>query len=66
MVRYTGTDRTGPCRDTVPPHGSIDVDERERLRQQFNRDFARWKIVLPVDANSPGAVWRIIKRGWII
>ena len=42
------------------------MDDRERLRQRFNRDFASWEIVLPVDAMSPGVVWFIVQRGWTI
>ena len=42
------------------------MDDRERLRERFNREFANWEIELPVDALSPGQVWLIVKRGWTI
>lgn len=42
------------------------MNEREQLRQRFSRDFAHWKIELPVEAMSPGEVRLIVKRGWII
>ena len=42
------------------------MDDRERLRQRFNRDFAHWEIELPVFAMSPGVVWLIVQRGWTI
>ena len=42
------------------------MDDRERLRQRFNRAFAIWEIDLPVDAMSPGRVWLIVQRGWTI
>lgn len=42
------------------------MDDREQLRQHFNRTFARWEIELPVDAMSPGEVCLIVKRGWTI
>ena len=42
------------------------MDDRERIRQRFNRGFASWEIVLPVDAMSPGVVWFIVQRGWTI
>lgn len=42
------------------------MDDRERLRQGFNRMFAQWGIELPVDAMLPGKVWLIVQRGWTI
>lgn len=42
------------------------MDDREQLRQHFNRAFARWEIKLPEKAMSPGVVWIIVKRGWTI
>ena len=42
------------------------MDDRERLRQRFNRKFAHFEIELPVEAMSPGSVWLIVKRGWTI
>ena len=42
------------------------MDDREQLRQRFNRAFAHWGIELPVDAMSSGAVWLIAQRGWTI
>lgn len=42
------------------------MDERERLRERFNREFATWEIELPSDALSPGRVLLIVKRGWTI
>ena len=42
------------------------MDDREQIRQRFNRDFASWEIVLPVDAMSPGVIWFIVQRGWTI
>ena len=42
------------------------MDDRERLRQRFNRAFAHFEIELPVEAMSPGSVWLIVKRGWTI
>ena len=42
------------------------MDDRERLRQRFNRAFAHFEIELPVEAMSPGSVWLIVKRGWAI
>ena len=30
------------------------MDDREELRQPFNREFAPWGIERPVDAMSPG------------
>lgn len=42
------------------------MDEREQLRQRFNRSFARWGIELPMDALSPGVVWLIVQQGWTI
>ena len=42
------------------------MDEREQLRQRFNRAFAHWEIELPVEAMSPGKVWLIVQRGWTI
>ena len=42
------------------------MDDREQLRQRFNREFANWAIELPVDAMSPSKVWLIVQRGWTI
>ena len=42
------------------------MDDREQLRQRFNRVFARWEIELPPDAMSPGVVWFIVQQGWTI
>ena len=42
------------------------MDDRERLRQRFNRKFAHFEIELPVEAMSPGSVWLIVKQGWTI
>ena len=42
------------------------MDDRERVRQRFNRAFAHFEIELPVEAMSPGSVWLIVKRGWTI
>ena len=42
------------------------MDDRERLRQRFNRQFSHFEIELPVAAMSPGSVWLIVKRGWTI
>ena len=42
------------------------MDDREQLRQRFNRVFAHWRIELPGDAMSPGVVWLIVQRGWTI
>ena len=42
------------------------MDDRERLRQRFNREFSHFEIELPVDALSPGKVWLIVNRGWTI
>ena len=42
------------------------MENREKLRQRFNRRFAHWNIKLPVDAMSPGKVWLIVQRGWTI
>ena len=39
------------------------MDNREQLRQRFNRDFANWAMELPVGAMSPGKVWLIVQRG---
>ena len=39
------------------------MDDREQLRQRFNRDFAHAWIELPLDAMSPGKVWLIVQRG---
>ena len=39
------------------------MDDREQIRQRFNRGFASWEIVLPVDAMSPGVVWFIVSAG---
>lgn len=41
------------------------MDDREQLRQPFNRAYA-WGIELPLDAMSPGKVWLIVQRGWTI
>ena len=42
------------------------MDDREELRQRFNRAFANWEIELPFDAMSPGVVWLIVQRGWTL
>ena len=42
------------------------MENREKLRQRFNRSFAHGNIELPVDAMSPGKVWLIVQRGWTI
>ena len=42
------------------------MENRETLRQRFNRRFAQWNIELPVGAMSPGKVWLIVQRGWTI
>ena len=42
------------------------MDDREKLRQRFNRIFACWKIELPVDAMSLGVIWHIVQEGWTI
>lgn len=42
------------------------MDERERRRQRFNRDFAHWEAELPADAMSPGRIWFIVQRGLTI
>ena len=42
------------------------MENREKLRQRFNRRFAHWNIELPVGAMSPGKVWLIVQRGWTI
>ena len=42
------------------------MNDREKLRQRFNRVFANWEIELPVNAVSPGVVWQIVQRGWTI
>ena len=42
------------------------MDDRERLRQQFDRSFAGLDIELPTDAMSPGKVGMIVQRGWTI
>ena len=42
------------------------MNDREKLRQRFNRAFAHWEIELPVDAMSPGVVWHIVQGGWTI
>ncbi len=42
------------------------MGEKEQLRQRFNRAFARWGIVLPSDALSPGVIWFIVEEGWTI
>ena len=39
------------------------MDNREQLRQRFNRDFAHFEIEPPLDAMSPGKVWLIVQRG---
>ena len=36
------------------------MDDREPLRQRFNREFADRGIELPVDAISLGVVWLIV------
>ena len=41
-------------------------NDRDELRERFNREFAYFEIELPVDAMSPGKVWLIVKRGWTI
>ena len=42
------------------------MDDREQLRQRFDRAFVRWGIQLPVDAMSPGVDWLITQHGWTI
>ena len=42
------------------------MDDREQIRQRFNRAFANWEIKLPVEAMSLGVVWIIVQRGWTI
>ena len=42
------------------------MDNREKLRQRFNRAFAHWEIELPVDAMPLGVVWLIVQQGWTI
>ena len=42
------------------------MDDREQLRQHFNRAFAHWEIKLPDEAMSPGVVWIMVQRGWTI
>ena len=42
------------------------MDNREQIRQRFNRAFANWEIKLPVEAMSLGVVWIIVQRGWTI
>jgi hypothetical protein len=42
------------------------MDDREQLRQRFNRAFAHWRMELPADAMPPGLVWLIAQRGWTI
>lgn len=42
------------------------MDDREQIRQRFNRAFAHWEIKLPVEAMSLGAVWIIVQQGWTI
>ena len=42
------------------------MDDREKLRQRFNRTFAIWVIELPVDAMSRGKVRLIVQRGCTI
>ncbi len=42
------------------------MDDREKLRERFNRSFAHWDIELPIDALKPGVVWLIVQRGWTI
>ena len=42
------------------------MDDREELRQPFNREFAHRGIERPVDAMSPGLFWLIVQRGWTI
>ena len=43
-----------------------EMNDREQLRQRFNRAFARWEIELPDAAMSPEKVTLIVKRGWTI
>ena len=40
------------------------MNDREQLRQWFNRAFAHLEIELPVDAMSPGVVCRENSRRW--
>ena len=42
------------------------MDDRERLRERFNRTFARWEVELPANAMSSGVVWLIVQGGWTI
>ena len=42
------------------------MDDREQIRQRFNRAFAHWEIKLPDEAMSLGVVWIIVQRGWTI
>ena len=39
------------------------MDDRERLRQRFNRGFSYFAIDLPVEAMSAGSVWSSV--GWL-
>ena len=39
------------------------MDDREQLRQRFNRDFAHRGIELPVNAMSHRKVWLSVQRG---
>ena len=41
-----------------------DMDDREQLRQYFNRVFEHWEIKLPDEAMPPGVVWITVQRGW--
>lgn len=42
------------------------MDDREQIRQRFNRAFAHWEIKLPDEAMSLGVVWIIVQQGWTI
>ena len=46
--------------------GRTSLDDRENLRQRFNRAFGNWDIELPADAMKPGIVWLIVQQGWTI
>ncbi|MCY3701906.1 MAG: hypothetical protein OXG16_04390 [Rhodospirillales bacterium] len=42
------------------------MDDREKLRDRFNRSFSHWDPELPMDAVKPGVASLIVRRGWII
>lgn len=44
----------------------MNMNERESLRQIFNRDFGNWDIELPDEALTKDDVWLIVQRGWTI